>query len=165
MSVHLLTICYDLFTLCFGFFFFKVVEICGQRMEEFIKPFPNKEIISDKIQLALKRWQHLLFFHSLIGKFHIISALSDTWERWAPEAAESIMPTCGMSRQGLLAGARTQKHKKVWAGREGGQERKIEREIDKGREGWNTHGPSGTVLYFKPGCERIEGLEVNQSLR
>lgn len=28
---------------------------CGQRTEEFIKLFPNKEIISDKIQLALKR--------------------------------------------------------------------------------------------------------------
>lgn len=95
----------------------------------------------------------------------MISALSGTWERWAPEAAESIMPTCGMSRQGLLAGAQSQKHKKSLNG-EGGQvrERKIERKIDKGREGWNTHGPSGTVLYFKPGCERIEGLEVNQSL-
>lgn len=43
------------------------------------------------------------------------------------------------------------------------QEGKIEGKIDKGREGWNTHGPSGTVLYFKPGCERIEGLGVNQS--
>lgn len=74
------------------------------------------------------------------------------------------MPTCGMSRQGLLAGVQSQKYKK--SEREGGQvrERKIERKIDKGREGWNTHGPSGTVLYFKPGCERIEGLGVNQSL-
>lgn len=44
------------------------------------------------------------------------------------------------------------------------REREIEEKIDKGREGWNTHGPSGTVLYFKPSCERIEGLEVNKSL-
>lgn len=30
-------------------------------------------------------------------------------------------------------------------------------EIDKEREGCNAHGPSGTVLYFKPGCEIIGG--------
>lgn len=58
-SHHLLWFVYSMFL---GVFF-KVVEICGQRMEEFIKPFPNKEIISDKIQLALKRWQHLFFSH------------------------------------------------------------------------------------------------------
>ena len=40
----------------------------------------------------------------------------------------------------------------------------IEREIDKGGEEQNTHGPSGTVLYFKPDCERIEELWANQSL-
>lgn len=42
----------------------------------------------------------------------MISASSAAWEQWAPEAAESIMPTCGMSRQGLLAGAKTDTHKK-----------------------------------------------------
>lgn len=43
--------------------------------------------------------------------------------------------------------------------REGESEkRRIEGKIDKAREGWNTHDPSGTVLYFKPDCERIEGI-------
>lgn len=56
LVAHLPTICRDLFTL----FFQSCRErqqflFCGQRTEEFIKPFPNKEIISDKIQLALKR--------------------------------------------------------------------------------------------------------------
>lgn len=74
-----------------------------------------------------------------------------------PEAAP-IMPTCGMSRHGLLAGAETQQTRGSLNG-----EGKIEEKIDKGREGWNTHGPSGTVLYFKPCWEGIEGLEVNQS--
>lgn len=42
----------------------------------------------------------------------MISALAGSWKSWAPEAAEFIMPTCGMSLQGLLAGAQSQKYKK-----------------------------------------------------
>lgn len=60
LAVHLHTICRDLFTQ--WVFFSKLCGkkrqqflFCGQRTEEFIKLFPNKEIISDKIQLALKR--------------------------------------------------------------------------------------------------------------
>ncbi len=47
--------------------------------------------------------------------------------RWAPEAAEAIMPTCGMSRQALLAAARSQKHKNL-NGREGKSEKGRSRE-------------------------------------
>lgn len=56
----------------------------------------------------------------------MIPALSGAWERWAPEAAESIMPTCGMSRQGLLAGA--QSDTKSLNGREGESEKGRSRE-------------------------------------
>lgn len=76
-----------------------------------------------------------------------------------PEAARPMVPTCGMSPHGLLAGAETQQTRGSRTGGEG----KMEEEIDKGREGWNTHGPSGTVLDFKPCWERIEGQEVNPS--
>lgn len=92
-----------------------------------------------------------------LGRFRAVWAFTE--EVRQPEAAPAIMPTCGMSRHGLLAGAETQQTRGSLNGGEG----KIEEKIDKGREGWNTHGPSGTVLYFKPCWERIEGLEVNQS--
>lgn len=63
-----------------------------------------------------------------LGKFHTILALVGVRRRWAPEAAEVIMPTYGMSRHGLLAGAQTRQHKKSLNGRERTIEGKIERE-------------------------------------
>lgn len=63
-----------------------------------------------------------------LGKFHTISALVGVRRRWAPEAAEVIMPTCGMSRHRLLAGAQTQQRNKSLNGSERKIEGKTERE-------------------------------------
>lgn len=96
----------------------------------------------------------------------MISASSAAWERWAPEAAESIMPTCGMSRQGLLAGAETDTHKKSsLKGRENKSERGGSRErLIKGERDGTHMAPQVQCCISNPGCERIEGLQVNQSL-
>lgn len=63
-----------------------------------------------------------------LGKFRTISALVGVRRRWAPEAAEVIMPTCGMSRHRLLAGAQTQQHAKSLNSRERKTEGTAERE-------------------------------------
>lgn len=54
LVVYVPTICCDLFTQLFqSCRERRQLFVCGQRTGEFIKPFPNKGIIFDYIQLAL----------------------------------------------------------------------------------------------------------------
>lgn len=138
LAVHLATICCDLFTL----FFWSCGErrqllFHGRRTEGFIKLFPNKGIISDKIQLAMKRW---LFFSLSLSRWEIphdfsFSRYMGKMGTWGGRVNNAHLRHVTSRTISWCTESETHTHKKKWT--EGGhvRERKIEEKIDTGREG------------------------------
>lgn len=95
------------------------------------------------------------FWDSSLGKFHMILASSDSLAAMGTWGSRvSNVHLRHVASRAISWCRNTHAHvceKSYFEGeREQVRERRIWRKIDKGREGWNTHGPSGTVLYFKP---------------
>lgn len=122
MVVHLHTICRDLFTQCSEFLVFFVGGWGGDSSSSSVGKGRTSSLSHFQIRRSfLTRsswlWNGETFFF-FFGICHWGNStwfwLHEThWQQWAPEAAESVMSTCGMSRQGLLAGAETHTHTRV----------------------------------------------------
>lgn len=126
------------------------IFVCGQSRQKFIKPIPNKELISAEMQLAPKHWQQIREIPHYFG----FSGRTEEMGTWGCRGDNAHLRHVKSRTISRCTDSATQ----VWTAEKGRSRERL-----KGREGWNTHGPSGKVLYFKPCCERIEGLEVNQS--